>query len=406
MAAVEAHDVRPGHREELGDLLCHLSEYAAGRLSAGDKRRHSAQRRLLVRKRTLGRLACRKSFSRTRALGGLRSEYQRCERRDGDEKLRREQAVADRVAQERPVVLRGVPNRDRTDDENSGGRSARSEADRSPQQDRKDDVGHIALWCQLRQRHEREEQNRAFPELSPMEAPETRGRPGEDQRCDDEHAARVAQHPGAKHPPQLICRDHIARPQGQRPERRTDQSRDQRAGEEGEYVSDTVQAAAPSGEAAQKQGRGDERESVPERLGEHRPQGRRVVAEHQVADHDRRPQACAIEEQHGEAETGRRPQRRHRAVEVGQLEADAAGAVVREAHERDRERIEQRPLVPLAAKGSDPVTQRYATGARCARLTCRHGLPAESALGTAGDRHGTLPGAANHRDLRFNISTP
>ena len=143
--------------------------------------------------------------------------------------------------------------------------------------------------------------------------------------------------------PELVSRDHVAQPQRQRPERGTDHRRDQRAGEQGEHVGDPIQPAAPTREAAQEQRGGHERDGVPERLGEHRPQRRRVVAEKQIADHDRGPQADAVEEQHGEAEAGRRPQRRHRAVEVGQLEADATGAVVGERHEREREHIEHRP---------------------------------------------------------------
>ena len=192
---------------------------------------------------------------------------------------------------------------------------------------------------------------------------QTRGRPREDERCDHEHAGGVAKRPGAKHLPELVGRDHVAQPQRQRPERGTDHRRDQRAGDKGEHVGDPIQPATPTREAAQEQ-RGDhDRDGVPERLGEHRPERRRVVAEEQIADHDRGPQADAVEEQHGEAEAGRRPQRRHRAVEVGQLEADATGAVVRERHERDREHIEHRPRVLSAAQGIDPLPDRVAARA-------------------------------------------
>ena len=147
---------------------------------------------------------------------------------------------------------------------------------------------------------------------------------------------------------------------------------------QGEHVGDPIQPAAPAREAAQEQ-RGDhERDGVPERLGEHRPERRRVVAEEQIADHDRGPQADAVEEQHGEAETGRRPQRRHRAVEVGQLEADATGAVVRERHDRDRDHIEHRPRVLSAAQGIDLLPHRVAARAESAEGRCAHGLNAES----------------------------
>ena len=109
----------PGMPEEPRDLLGHLPEHAARRRSARDERGHPAQRRLLVRERALGRLARRERRARPRALGGHRREHQRRERRDGDEQLRREQAVGDRVAHERPVVLRRVPDRDRADDEDA-----------------------------------------------------------------------------------------------------------------------------------------------------------------------------------------------------------------------------------------------------------------------------------------------
>ncbi len=349
-----------------------------GGSSARDERGHPAQRRLLVGQRALGRLACRERRARPGALGGLSREHQRCERRDGDEELRREQAVGDRVAHERPIVLRRVPDRDRADDEDGRGGSARPEADRRPQQDREDDVGHIALWRQFRERHQHGEHDRAFHELAPVDGPQTRGRPREDKRCDDEDTGGVAEHPGAKHLPELVGRDHAAQPQRQRSERGTDHRRDQGAADEGEHIGDPIQPATPAREAAQEQ-RGDhDRDGVPERLGEHRPQRRRVVGQQQIADHDRGPQADAVEEQYGEAETGRRPQRRHRAVEVGQLEADATCAVVRERHDRDREHVERWPRVLSAAQGIDPLTHRGAAGAESAWGRCAHGLNAES----------------------------
>ena len=131
----------------------------------------------------------------------------------------------------------------------------------------------------------------------------------------------------------------------------------------------------------------------PTRLGEHRPQRGREVAEEQIADHDRGPQAHAVEEQHGEAETGRRPQRGHRAIEVGELEADATGDVVRERHDRDSEQIERRPHVLPATQGIDLLSHRGGDRGRLrwpdrALMASLPGLP----VGTARDGHGVLSG--------------
>jgi hypothetical protein len=69
------------------------------------------------------------------------------------------------------------------------------------------------------------------------------------------------------------------------------------------------------------------------------------------------PQPDAVEDQDREAEPGGRPQGRHRAVEVGELEADAACEVV---HHRD----DERPDIATALPSAD---ETYA-----------HGLAAES----------------------------
>jgi hypothetical protein len=70
------------------------------------------------------------------------------------------------------------------------------------------------------------------------------------------------------------------------------------------------------------------------------------------------PQPDAVEDQDREAEPGGRPQGRHRAVEVGELEADTAGEVV---HGRD---ADERPDIATALPSAD---ETYA-----------HGLEAES----------------------------
>ena len=96
----------PGSPSSRADLFGRLLEHPARRRLAGHQRRHPAQRRLLVRQRALRRLGGRQLARRADPLGGHRGEQQRGDRRDGDEELRREQAVGERVAHERSVVLR------------------------------------------------------------------------------------------------------------------------------------------------------------------------------------------------------------------------------------------------------------------------------------------------------------
>ena len=86
-----------------------------------------------------------------------------------------------------------------------------------------------------------------------------------------------------------------------------------------------------------------------------RPERRRVVAEEEVADDDRRPQPDSVEEEDGQADSGGRPQRRDRAVEVGELEADAAGEVVRERDDSERRDV---------AAGIRSADETYAHGPR------------------------------------------
>ena len=376
-SAVVAHDACSGDGEKPGHLLGHLTEHAARLHSARDQRGHSAQRRLLVGKRTLGRLARGQRRTGQRALGCLRREHQRRERRDGDEQLGRQQTVGDRVAHERPVVLRGVPDRDRADHEDRRSGSARPEADRCPQQDREDDIGHIALGRELRQRHQDGNHDDALRDLTPVEAPESRGSPGEDERCDHEDARSVPERPGARHLPELVGRDHVAEAQRQRPERGAHHRRDQRGGDERQHVGDPLQPASATRETAHQQCGGHQRDGVPERLGQHRPERRRVVAEEQVANHDRGPQADAVEDEHSETEAGRRPQRRHGAVEVGQLETDAPGEVVPERHDGEREHIDHEARAVTAAQGIDE--------------TCAQGLIADAMENFGLGHRGLLP---------------
>ena len=169
-----------------------------------------------------------------------------------------------------------------------------------------------------------------------MDATNARRRPREDDRRDDEHPGGVAEGPGPEDAPELVGGDHVAEAQRERPERRADQRRHQRAGHEGDHVRDPLEPAPAIGQPPQEQRPDDHGERVPDRLREDRAERRRVVAEEEVADDDRGPQPDSVEEQDCQAESRRWPQRGDRAVEVGKLEPDAAGQVVRERDDGER----------------------------------------------------------------------
>ena len=304
--AVVAHEARARHAQQPRDLLGHLLEHAARRRSAGHERGHSAQRRLLVGERALGRLALRQRRRRTRALGGDRGEHQRGERRDGDEQLRRQQAVGDRLAHERPVVLRRVPDRDRAHDEDRPPRprAARSAAPTT-----------AAPGRRCRGRRAAAAARPAPRAATSAIAPSTTSRRWMPRSPAVAHVritgattstpARVAQRPRPEDAPELVGGDHVAQAQRERPERRADERRDERARDEGQHVRDPLELAAPAGEAPQQQRSDDDGDRVPDRLREHRAERRRVVAEEEVADDDRRPQPDPVEEQDRQAEARR-----------------------------------------------------------------------------------------------------
>ena len=164
--AVVVHDVRAGQPEQAPDLLGHLLEHAARRRVAGHERGDPSQRRLLVGERALRRLCRRQRARRAGALGGHRGEEQRRDRRGRDEELRREQAVGERVANERPGVLRRVPDGEGAHDEDRRGRAAGPEAQRRPQERGEDDVRDVALGRQLGEREQDDEQDAGLDEVA------------------------------------------------------------------------------------------------------------------------------------------------------------------------------------------------------------------------------------------------
>ena len=101
---VVAHERRRGHAQGARGLAHDLAEDARGVGLGDDERRDAAEGRLLLRE------PARRGLARG-ALGGHGGEHHRGQRGHGQEQLRREQAVGQRAADERPRAVGGVPDR-------------------------------------------------------------------------------------------------------------------------------------------------------------------------------------------------------------------------------------------------------------------------------------------------------
>jgi hypothetical protein len=82
------------------------------------------------------------------------------------------------------------------------------------------------------------------------------------------------------------------------------------------------------------------------------------VRDCEVADDDAGPQPRAEKRQRRDADADRRPERRDGAVQIGQLEPDLAGRVVRGRQDQDRQRVARGVVDP------DRVLILYETAAR------------------------------------------
>jgi hypothetical protein len=353
--AVVLHDARDRERQQPAHLLGHLPEHTTRLGVLGDERRDPAQRRLLVGELALGRLGGGQRAGGPSPLGGDRGEQQRGEGGRGDEELRREQAVGDRLAHERAVLMCGVPDRDGADDEDRRGGAARPEAQRRPQEHGEDDVRDVALRRQFGEHDQQDQHDGALERLAAPDAGEAAGGPRQQHGRHDEDARGVAQRPGAEHTRELVRGDHVPEAQRRRAERRADERRHERAGDEGEHVDDALEARPAVRQPAQQQGGEHDRQRVADGLPENGAERRREVAEQQIADHDPRPQPHAVQEQDGEPEARGRPHGRDGSVEVGQLQADPAGEVVGGRHERHLQRVQAQRPVSGPAQRLDPA---------------------------------------------------
>ena len=285
--------------------------------------------------------ACSSASARCAASARVRSavtaaEDERGDRRGGDEQLRRQQAVGDRVAHERPVALRGVPHGDRADDEDRRGRAARAEAQRGPEEHREDDERHVALRRQLGQHHERERSRPAASKSS------RRRMPANPIVTQVSSAGATTRTPAAS--PRIHVRTTLqSSPDSITPPRR------RASGPIAPLITAASTAQATSARTS------------PTRARSPRPPVRRRSASAATTSATVFPTVCAstvangvekspsrrspitmpghsripTEEEHGQAEPRGRPERRDRAVEIRELEADLAGEVVRDGQQPD-----------------------------------------------------------------------
>src|SRR5688572_16218237 len=208
----------------------------------------------------------------------------------------------------------GRPYRDHIGDRRRGRAPHRSETERSPDQERKDDV-----LGQSRGRRPRERDGVGGNERAQHEDPFGHGeaaprnraaaRPHEDEWREDEPAERVPEPPQPPQSPEAAGRLHTAHAEKSDSDRRGDDRGDRERAEESEYVARaserTVEAGSPEDRDADD---GFERVSDgdagghPERFAER--QVRREGADQDAGD------GSPAEEPHGgESETGRRPHR-------------------------------------------------------------------------------------------------
>ena len=318
-------------------------------------------------------LADGKCPRRLRTLGRYRGEEQRGERAGRDEELRGKQAVGDRVADERPVLCavfqtvieqttriaiaaprgpsrappRAAPGRRRT------ARQAAAPAPPAP------------------------------PARRTQPPPSTRSRrriPAQPVVAQVSRAGATTSTPAAS--PKVHVRK--TRPRSSVPitsPRRSDVGPNAALTSAATTAQTTsantsnvrASSPAPARQPPQQQ-RGDHQgERVADRLAQDGSQRRREIREQQIADHDARPQADAVQEEHGETEPGRRPHGRNGTIEIGELEAQPPGQVVRTGDQRDRAHVQRDAAVPGAAQAVDPPSKRRPARVSVADETRVHG---------------------------------
>ena len=338
---VVLHHVGAGQAEQAPHLLGHLLEHPAGPRVARHERGDPAQRGLLVGQLVLGRLGRRQRPGRAGALGGDGGEQQRRDRRDRDEELRREQAVGQRVAHERPRVLGRVPDRDRADDQDRRRRAARDRSAVPP-------TG--ARGRPRRGRRAGAAARRARPAPTSRTAASARSRRWR-SRVPAEAHVRIA---GATiSTPAVSPSVHVRKTRPRSSSAITSPSHSE-VGPKAALMTAATSAQAMKASTSRTRSRSprpsvSRRSSsaattsatrVPDGLRDDGAERRREVGQQQVADHDGRHHPRAPEEEDGQAHARRRPRRGHRAVEVGELQPHPPRHVVGERGQPDSDHVQ------------------------------------------------------------------
>src|SRR6266498_3278604 len=255
----------------------------------------------------------------------------RRERRHADVQLGAEGAARDRMHDERPRVVGGLPEREADRHGDREGAAARAEAERGPDQRGEDDVALRAVAAQgeLAEQDHRDDHDGSLEEAPEPGVALDRTPPGERERNDDERSRGVAQPPGAPDARKLAGGDHVTETKRQRPHRRADRGAHEDRGDHAANAGDAVEWALAAYETPQEHGRNDHLEDVSDRLADRRADRELLVlVREQVAQQHARPQGEAAEVEKGDPHANRQPDDRRNCA--GELEgvADLRGGVV------------------------------------------------------------------------------
>ena len=279
------------------------AEDARGVGLGDDERRDAAEGRLLLRE------PARRGLARG-ALGGHGGEHHRGQRGHGQEQLRREQAVGQRAAHERPRAVGGVPDRQcEPRGAATSRRPQRPEAERRPDQrpGTRRTARRAATRCS------------SGPRATAISRRPRSSRCRVGRQCAENHVSSAGVTTSA---PERSESHHVRQmlstlPAGRSPEIQI-ASRPQVAPRIVPAAEQTIrmmhvldaQAGRARTQAQEQRGGHDDGDDRRQRLAGHDRERRRVVACEQVARHDGRPQARAEQDECRDADADRRPERR------------------------------------------------------------------------------------------------
>ena len=213
---VSASSKSPGARSGLRrDSSLAVASWPASIVSvswAPSWRLFSSRRRSRSANAYQARARFEQAFRDRLALGDDGGEEHRRQRRHGDVQLRAERAARNRVDDERARVMGRLPERDADGDRNGERAAARPEAQRGPDQGRKDDVHERPVGPQrdVGEDDHRAQHQSSFGDSRPRPGQLERLPPGERERDDDERARGVPEPPGVPDVRQVRRRQHVA----------------------------------------------------------------------------------------------------------------------------------------------------------------------------------------------------